>query len=76
MCECNIDEVKANALAQGIALSEIAIIYRDLTASEKVIMRENDLITHESEDSVIGRFSQDGEALFKDKVRGVLHIGA
>jgi hypothetical protein len=74
--ECDIEEVKRNAYAQGVALSEIAIFYDGLTDDEKDLMREQNLITHENGASVIARFAEGGEALFPQKITGVHCLGA
>lgn len=74
--ECDIEEVKRNAYAQGVALSEIAIFYDGLTDDEKDLMREQNLITHENGGSVIARFAEGGEALFPEKITGVHYLAA
>jgi hypothetical protein len=74
--ECDIEEIKRNACAQGVPLSEIAIFYDGLTDDEKDLMREQNLITHENGSVVIARFTTSGEVLFPEKVKGVHHLGA
>ena len=72
----DIEAVKQNALAQGIALREIAIQYVGLTDMEKLALAEMNLITHDSADSVIGRFTESGDALFPEKIVGVIYLAA
>ena len=72
----DIDQIKRNALAQHIALSEIAIQYVGLTHDEKAMLAELNLLAHESESVVLGRFTEAGEALFKGKIMGVLYLSA
>ena len=76
MCHCDIDQIRENALAQGIALSEITIIYKDLTEVERNQMRALGILASETEGSVLGKFMPNGDVLFKEKVHGVLHLGA
>jgi hypothetical protein len=72
----NVEQVKRNAIKDGISLSQIAIFYKELTESEKATMREQNLIASESESGVIGRFTQSGDVLFHDKVDGFHYLGA
>ncbi len=72
----DIEQIKQNALAKGIALGQSAIVYKDLTDGEKAVMQGHNLITDDSADSVIARFTESGEILFKEKARSVLHLSA
>jgi hypothetical protein len=74
--ECDIEEVKRNAYAQGVPLSEIAIFYDGLTDDEKDLMREQNLITQINGGIVIAKFTASGEALFSEKIKGVHYLGA
>jgi hypothetical protein len=72
----DFDEIKRNAQKDGIPLSEISIVYRGLTDQELARMKEFMLITHRSEDTMIGRFTEDGQMLFPDKTVAVHKLSA
>lgn len=62
-----LDAVRANAALDGISLREIAIKYENLTVDEVQDMDRRGLI---------GRFADDGEALFPAKATAVFHLAA
>jgi hypothetical protein len=72
----DVDLVKQNALAQGIALQEIAILYVGLNEDEKQVLRALNLLRIESGDTVIATFTNDGDALFPKKITGVHYLAA
>jgi hypothetical protein len=57
-------------------LSEIAIFYSELSDNEKDFMRERNLITNDNGNIVIAKFTNDGEALFPNKIKGVYSLSA
>lgn len=71
-----IEDVKRNAAEQGVPLSGIAIFYDGLTDDEKDFMREQNLITHDNGSSVVARFTNTGEALFHEKIKGFHSLAA
>ncbi len=79
----DFDAVKANAAKQGLPLSSIAIIYRDLTVEQFRIMEAAGVITHREADwsppsdgTAIAHFSETGDALFPDKATAVISLAA
>ena len=72
----DIDRVKRNALAQGIVLQEIAILYVGLDETEKNVLKVLNLLKNESENTVIATFTADGDALFREKIAGVHYLAA
>jgi hypothetical protein len=72
----DIEQIKRNALEGGIPLSQIAVVYKTLNDSEKEIMRQLNLITRESENVVIARFTDGGDVCFREKVDSVLCLSA
>lgn len=72
----NIEAVKRNAAAQGIVLQEIAIFYAGLTDAEKSLMQEQNLLKQDNGNIVIATFTNSGEALFPEKIKGVHYLGA
>jgi hypothetical protein len=74
--ECDIEEVKRNAYAQGVPLQEIAIVYHGITDREKFLMKEQNLVTHDNGSIVIAKFTKDGEAMFPEKIYGCHYLGA
>ena len=67
----NFDEVRRNAREQGISLTEIAIIYENLTESEIHLLKERNLYVSQTTTKVIGRFSEDGAEMFSERAVGV-----
>ena len=72
----DFDSIRKNAGKQGISLSEISIFYQNLDAHEITAMKIENLITHESEGSVVAKFRQDGSVMFPEKATGVHYLGA
>jgi hypothetical protein len=72
----DIDAVKRNAIAQGIASQQIAILYVGLDETEKNILKSLNLLKNESENTVIATFTADGDALFREKIGGVHYLAA
>jgi hypothetical protein len=72
----DVEAVKRNAAEQGVRLSEVAIFYDGLTDDEKDFMREQNLITHDNGGSVIAKFTNAGEALFQQKIKGFHSLAA
>jgi hypothetical protein len=68
--------VRANAAAAGVPPSEIAVIYKGLTAEERIRMNEAGLIAYETEGTVIARLADDGNQLFGEKAVGVYSLSA
>lgn len=63
----DFDEIRINAAAAGISLSEIAIFYENLTALEIGMLDSAGLVTHITNKQVIGRFKPDGSVMFPEK---------
>jgi hypothetical protein len=72
----DFNAVRENARKEGIALSEIVIIYKNLTPQEKHELAEFNLITSDTGDTVLGRFSETGEARCDSKAVGVYYLAA
>jgi len=72
----DVETVKRNAAEQGVELSSIAIFYDGLTEDEKDLMREQNLITQDNGSIVIARFTNAGEALFQQKIKGFHSLAA
>jgi hypothetical protein len=72
----DVEQVKKNALAQGIALQQIAILYVGLSDDEKDVFRALDLLKTESDNLTIATFTNDGDALFPKKITGVQYLAA
>lgn len=73
----DFDTVRKNAKAQGIDLSQIAIVYSNLTEAEIDSMTRDRLISHDAgTGTVIAHFRTDGEAAFPEKATGTLYLGA
>ncbi len=72
----DIELVKKNALAQGIALQDIALLYVGLNDDEKGVFRALNLLKTESGNTVIATFTNDGDALFPKKITGVHYLAA
>ena len=81
MCEdakstVDIELVKKNALSQGVVLQQIAILYVGLNDDEKQVLRALNLLKTESGKTVIATFTNDGDALFPQKIAGVHYLAA
>lgn len=77
----DITEIKRNALEQGIALSQIALVYDNLSSAEIVSLKDAGVLTHAEikdklENPLMARFPADGNPLFPDKLTGALYLGA
>lgn len=72
----DFDEIKRNAQKDGIPLTEISIVYQNLTEQEIAMMEEFMVITHRSEGTVIGRFTEEGQVLFPEKAVSVFKLSA
>jgi hypothetical protein len=72
----DFDEIRKNAMSDGIPLCEIAIIYRDLSDEEVWVMEAAGLVALRTETGIIGRFAKDGTVMFQEKSVGVLHLAS
>lgn len=72
----DIDLVKKNAIAQGIALQQIAIVYVGLDETEKDALKAFDLLKGENGNTVIATFTAEGDALFREKITGTYYLTA
>jgi hypothetical protein len=72
----NIEEIKKNAIAQGVVLQEIAILYVGLNDQEKTLLKALNLLKLETGNTVIATFTQAGDALFPEKITGVQYLAA
>ena len=72
----DIEKVKKNAIAQGIVLQQIAILYADLDETENQTLTALNLLKFKTEKAVAATFTEDGEALFPSKIIGAYYMGA
>lgn len=72
----DFDEVRTNAAASGIPLSQIAILYDDLSGLEIGMLESEGLIAHVTNKQVVGKFKADGSVMFPDKAVGVYSLAA
>jgi len=72
----DIELVKQNAKAQGIALQHVAILYVGLTEEEKSLFKALNLLKIDNGNSVLATFTDDGQALFREKITGVQFLAA
>jgi hypothetical protein len=72
----DFDAVRRNANEQGVPLAEIAIIYGDLTPDEIAMLKQEQLLTHQTDSTLLGRFMADGRVMFPEKAIGVYSLGA
>jgi hypothetical protein len=70
------DAIRQNAIAQGVDLSTITIVYENLTPDERNVLEQLGLITHTNETLTMAKFTKEGEILFKEKAQSVLYLGA
>lgn len=71
----DIAAVKANATKEGIDLQQITLKYEGLTAAEMRDLKARNLLPYElSESSGLGKFQEDGEALFPKKITAVIYL--
>jgi hypothetical protein len=72
----DFDEIRKNAALEGVALSEISIIYADLTDDEIAAMERSGLVTHRNGKKLMAKFASDGTAMFPEKCVGVLTLAS
>ncbi len=72
----DFDEVRKNAAAQGVPLSEIAIFYENLADDEIAALEQQGLITDRTARRVVARFAADGSALFPEKAVSVYSLAS
>jgi len=73
----DFDAVKRNAREQGVPLSEIAILYCDLSPAEEKELKDRGLAVHISPGGrMIAKFPTDENPMFPDKAVGVHTLGA
>lgn len=72
----DFDAIRKNAANEGISLQQIAIFYKDLSPGEIAVMEEFCLITDRTGDSIVARFTENGDAMFPQKATGVYYLGA
>jgi len=72
----DINLIKQNAAAQGIALNHMAILYVGLNDEEKARLRALDLLKYDGGNTVIASFTESGDALFSQKIKGVHYLAA
>jgi hypothetical protein len=72
----DIDLVKRNAIAQGIALQQIAILYVGLDETEKNGLKALKLLKTENANTVVATFTTDGDPLFREKITGTYYLAA
>ena len=70
----DIEAVKSEAIAQGIALQQIALLYVGLDETEKNTLKALNL--HKIETEIIATFTASGEALFASKITGAQYLAA
>jgi hypothetical protein len=74
----DFDAVRANAADQGILLQEVAIMYEGLTDEEILTLAARDLVgvSLGRPGALLGKFTEDGQALFPHKAVAVHYLGA
>ncbi|HVU17616.1 MAG TPA: hypothetical protein VHD32_11865 [Candidatus Didemnitutus sp.] len=72
----DLELVIANAVTEGIDLSEITLFYSEVTATEIAQLSRKNLFVANSNARTIGRFDSEGRALFPEKVSEVYCLGA
>ncbi len=73
----DVAEIRKNALAEGIPLSEISVVYEHLNDNQIEELNFQGLLVKDlGSGSVIGRFRENGEILHPEFATGVLHLGA
>lgn len=73
---CDVSEIMHNARQQGVNLKEISVFYEGLTQIEKQDLVAQDLLKVDNGDTVIASFTDSGELLFSEKVKGVHYLAA
>jgi hypothetical protein len=69
-----LGEIVRNATAEGIDISEIALLYEGLSASQLAKLKLHGLYVDESARCVRGRFTREGLVMFPDNVASILHL--
>ncbi len=69
-----LDQVVHNATAEGIDLSEIGLLYRNLSDHELTILQKYGLYADRSAETIRGRFTKEGLVLYPEKVSSLLHL--
>jgi len=73
----DFEEIRRNALAQSVPLSEIAIVYENLNDDQFEALNAQGLVVRQLDGGrCLGRFSPDGKVLFPEMATGVLRQGA
>ena len=72
----DFDKVRRNAASDGVPLSEISIIYKDLTDDEIAAMERCGLVTHRMDSKLMAKFAPDGSVMFPNKSIGVLTLAS
>jgi hypothetical protein len=73
----DFDEIRRNAIEQGIDLSQITIIYEELNDNQFEALNAGGLVVTDLGDgNAIGRFKANGDVLFPEMATGVLYLGA
>ena len=73
----NFSEIRKNAEEQSISLTEIAIVYANLTEQQIRTLDERGLlVSNTGNGRCIGRFAENGDALFPEMATGVLTLSA
>lgn len=72
----DFEAVRKNAESEGIPLSEITIVYEDLSEREMATLRELNLLVSVTGNTALGRFADDGTAFYEGKAKSVLYLSA
>ncbi|MEY4489276.1 MAG: hypothetical protein RIQ79_1784 [Verrucomicrobiota bacterium] len=70
----NLAAIVRNATDEGVDVSEIALLYEDLTDTELSELKRHGLYADHSQACVRGRFTKEGLVLFPEKVASILHL--
>lgn len=70
----NLALIVRNATDEGVDLSEIALLYQDLSEPELAELKMHGLYADHSQACVRGRFTKEGLVLYPDKVASILHL--
>jgi len=73
----DFEEIRRNAQAESVPLSEIAIVYENLNDDQFEALNAQGLVVRQLDGGrCLGRFSPDGKVLFPEMATGVLRLGA
>lgn len=73
----DFEAIKANAAEQNVSLSEIAIVYANLTDDElDQLNRAGLLVSLLGDGKAVGRFASNGDALLPERAESVLTLSA